>query len=147
MEHAAMSATPSSTARRLARALAAVGRLLAAGCRAMAGPVYFPDEARGMRLIDCPACGKPFVCAVAWNAAGASHRSMRLRCGNCEATRELLVTHAEAAAFEQAGRAHTAAIARAATQLDRERMAAELDAFVAALRDGRIDASSFGRWA
>lgn len=128
---------------RVRRGLAAIGRFLWAGIRALAGP---PGPARvrpGEELAGCMACGASFVCPMEWDTAGEAAWWLRLRCGACEATRELVVSNAAAAGFDRTLGRQAAMIERAIAELDRERMIEEVDAFVSALQAGRIDASAF----
>jgi hypothetical protein len=129
---------------RVRRGLAAIGRIVWAGIRALAGP---PDPGRvlpGEELADCLKCGSSFVCPVEWDTAGEAAWWLRLRCGACEATRELVIGDAAATGFDRTLGRQAAMIERAIAQLDRERMIEEVDAFVSALQAGRVDASAFG---
>jgi hypothetical protein len=94
-------------------------------------------------LIECLNCRTDHVCPVDWDEVGDAHWWIRLRCGACGVWREVVTTDEEAAALDRALSRQTATIARALEQLDRERMVAEVDVFVMALRRDLIDASSF----
>ena len=129
---------------RLRRGLAAIWRFLAAGVRAPAGldagpPRLLPGE----ELARCLACGSSFVCPTAWESAGEAAWWLRLRCGACEATRELVIGDASAAGLDRTLNRQAAMIERAIAELDRERMIEEVDAFVTALQADRIDPSAF----
>jgi hypothetical protein len=125
------------------RAFAAIGRFLAAGIRGLAGPAPPARVLPGEELADCLKCGGSFVCPTEWETAGEASWWLHLRCGACGATRELVIGDAAAAGLDRTLGRHAAMIERAIAQLDRERMIDEVDAFVAALQAGRIDASAF----
>jgi hypothetical protein len=93
----------------------------------------------------CGSCGQPFVGPLECRASGESEYRMLLRCGNCDCRRVVFVTSAEASAFECAVARDVVAINRALRDLDSERMAAQADAFAAALARDRIDAFDFSR--
>jgi hypothetical protein len=94
-------------------------------------------------LAECCACGAPYVHPVEWEDRGEETWWIHLRCGACETHRELVVPDAEASAYDEALGRQVAAIERAVDALDRERMAGQLETFVAALEHDLIDASSF----
>jgi hypothetical protein len=95
------------------------------------------------RLIDCVACGTDYVCAVDWEETDDVHWWIRLRCGACGTVREVVVADDDAGQLDRALSVHTAMMERALAQLDRERMVADIDVFVAALDRDLIDPSSF----
>jgi hypothetical protein len=80
-----------------------------------------------------------------WETAGEEHWLIHLRCGACGAWREVVVTNAEASAFDIVLDEQCAEITRALRRIDREEMRAEVDAFVGALDRDLIDPSDFGR--
>jgi hypothetical protein len=132
----------------LSRLAAAVWRLVRALTRCVTDLVWNPAFRHGPppgALIDCAWCGSDFVCPIAWEPADEKHWSMRLRCGACEVWRDVVVSNDDARRFDCALAAQSAVIARAAARLDRERMAIELDTFVAALECDAIDPSWFAR--
>jgi hypothetical protein len=85
------------------------------------------------------------MCPIAWDASGESHWLIHLRCGECGARRDALATNEEAEAFDVELDRQTAPIARALERLDRERVTAEVEAFVAALQRDLVDAGDFDR--
>jgi hypothetical protein len=66
-----------------------------------------------------------------------------LRCGNCDCRREVLATDEQALRVERDVAGDIVAMRRALERLDRDRFAAQADAFVAALTRDLIDASDF----
>src|SRR5690348_10265007 len=84
-------------------------------------------------LSDCPACGAPYVHPVDWEARDGRSWWIHLRCGACERHREVVVGDAEASAYDEALGLQAAAIERAVAEMDRERMAGQLETFIAAL--------------
>jgi hypothetical protein len=83
--------------------------------------------------------------AVGPDADGEEHFRMWLRCGACDVWREVCVSDAEAKDFELVLDRQTAQIARSFDGIDRDRMEAELNTFVAALDRDLIDATDFAR--
>ena len=74
---------------------------------------------------------------------GDGNCRIRVRCAACAMWREIVVPQARAAALFGARDRQMATMERAVAELERELMMAEVDDFVAGLRDGRIDASTF----
>jgi hypothetical protein len=93
----------------------------------------------------CPACRRDFACPIDWETDGSRHWLIRLRCGACSVWREVRASNAEAKDFDLLLAAQTAQMRRALVRFDRERMEAEIDAFVAALEHDLIDATDFAR--
>ena len=100
-------------------------------------------SAEALRM--CGFCGQPFAGPLECRASGESEYWMLLRCGNCDCRREVHVTQEQASAFECAVARDIVAIDRALRDLESERMAAQADAFAAALARDLIDASDFSR--
>ena len=100
-----------------------------------------PAPATG--LAACADCGRDFVNPVEWEPAGDDGWWMFLRCGECGSSREVTVPNDVAERFDVELNERAATIDRAARRLDRERMAAQVEAFVGALRRGLIDAADF----
>jgi hypothetical protein len=88
-------------------------------------------------------CERDFVNPVAWEPAGDRHWWMLLRCGECDAWQEVTVSDAEAQRFDLELDRRADMLARAAARLDSQRMAAEVETMIAALRRGLIDAADF----
>jgi hypothetical protein len=120
-------------ARRLRRLGPALGRRRAGASRG-AG-----------RLTECRFCGADHVCPTDWEETDGTHWWIRLRCGACGMWREVVVCDEDAAVLDRTLGAQSDAIERAAARLDRERMVAQVEAFVAALERDLFDASSFAR--
>jgi hypothetical protein len=69
---------------------------------------------------------------------------MRLRCGQCGATREIVVAQEVADRYDRALDQTSGSIATTLRRMERERMAAEVETFVTALRLDLLDAADFG---
>jgi hypothetical protein len=93
-------------------------------------------------LVDCVACRLDFVCPVAWEETDDTHWWIRLRCGACGASREIVIADEEAAVLERALDEQVASIRDALARFDHARMAAELERLSTPRRKG-IDPSSF----
>jgi hypothetical protein len=118
----------------LSRALAALARLTAPAPR---GP-YAPAP-----LAECAHCGAECMCPISWEETDETHWWIRLRCGECQVWRDVVVGDDEAAALERTLGTHTALIERAVARLDLERMATDLGVLITALERDLIDPSSF----
>ena len=108
----------------------------------------FSAAARGLSgsrssLTYCPECRRPFMCPMEWETAGESHWLIELRCGECGCWREVRTTNEEASAFDLLLDRQTAPIERELERLDRRRMEAEAEAFIAALEHDLVDAADF----
>ena len=97
-------------------------------------------RARGRRLASstsrldlCGVCGAEFVCPVTWSESGPDGWWLRLRCGECGASRE----------YDSQLDEGMSAINRAADRLSREALAAEADTLGAALRHDLLGADDF----
>lgn len=95
-------------------------------------------------VIHCATCGSDFVTPVDWAEHGEADWWMRLRCGECGDVREVVVPQETAERFDRALDRGCDAIATSLRRLDRERMAAEAEAFSTALRLDLLDATAFG---
>ena len=93
----------------------------------------------------CEHCGRDFVIPVSWFDLDEERWSIRLRCGECGAWREVRVTNAEAKDFDLTLDRQTAQIRSALDRIDHERMHAECAAFLGALQRDLIDAADFAR--
>jgi len=100
-------------------------------------------RARPAGLENCQLCGRDFVNPVSWEPLGDCHWWMLLHCGECDAWREVTVSDAEAQRFDVELDRRADILARAAARLDRQRMAADVETMIAALRRGLIDAADF----
>jgi hypothetical protein len=107
-----------------------------------AGHTAPPDPAR---LDVCTRCGSDYVHPVEWSERGGEHWWMLLRCGACEAEREVTVANAVADRFDRDLVAAERAIKRAVARLDAVRMAGDVEVFAAALERDLIGPSDFGR--
>jgi hypothetical protein len=105
----------------------------------------FRRRRRPVGLETCPLCERDFVNPVAWEPADERHWWMLLRCGECDAWREVTVSDAEAQRFDVELDRRADMLARAAARLDSQRMAADVEAMIAALRHGLVDAADFAR--
>ena len=65
------------------------------------------------------------------------------RCGDCEAWEEIVVSNRQAALLDQELDRHMTAMIQTADRLDAERMAAQSQAFVRALKADAIFAADF----
>jgi hypothetical protein len=95
-------------------------------------------------LATCVLCAQDAVAPVAWEPAGEDRWWMALRCGACGIAIEVVVPDAVAERYDRELARDTMAIRRAADDLERERMGAEVDAFVGALHDGLVAPADFG---
>jgi hypothetical protein len=95
------------------------------------------------RLEQCPMCGRDFVNPVAWEPVGPEHWWLLLRCGECEARREVTVTNAVARRYDAELNRRADVLAALLARLDRERMMGEAEALTIALRRSLIDAADF----
>jgi hypothetical protein len=96
-------------------------------------------------LAECPSCHRDRVAPMDIEESGPKHWDVRLRCGECGAMRDVRITDAQAADYDEALDRHTAAIRRDLAELEHERMAADVDAFIWALSLDLIEASDFAR--
>jgi len=94
-------------------------------------------------LIVCERCGSDFVSPMEWAPHDEVYWWMRLRCGQCGAFREAIVSQEIADRYDRALDRTSAVIASTLARLDRERMTAEVEAFTTALRLDLFDAGDF----
>src|SRR5687768_12923584 len=97
------------------------------------------SEPESSGLSDCPLCGRDAVVPVQWEPVGHERWWMFLRCAECTTSREVTVTNAVATRYDEELARGIKEIARAAHRLEQERMAADADAFVDALRRDFIE--------
>ena len=100
-----------------------------------------PRKAAGLQL--CLMCGSPYVVSVESCRLGDGGRWMLLRCGECDAWRQAIAPPGAAKAFERALDEDLQEISDTIERLDRERMAAQAEAFIAALDRDLLDAADF----
>lgn len=91
----------------------------------------------------CRSCRRPFACPIEWEQDGDAHWWIALRCGACGHCHEVILANAETARFEESLAEDERLIEDAATRLDAERMALEVDDFVFALRHDLIAPDDF----
>ena len=94
-------------------------------------------------LAHCALCGSDFVSPMDWEEHDRSSWWIRLRCGQCGASRDVVVPNETAKRYELALGRGTDSIRATLTRLDRERMTAEVEAFSTALRLDLLDAADF----
>ena len=96
-------------------------------------------------LHHCAACGRDFVNPVDWEPVSPEAWWILLRCGECHTFREVTVTNAVAERFDLELDRRADVLHRALHKLDTERMRAQAEAMIGALRHGLIDAADFAR--
>ena len=96
-------------------------------------------------LSSCVLCHRDYVAPVEWEPVGSDRWWMFLRCAECGTSREVTVSNAVAERYDEELAEGARAISRAAHRLDAERMAADAEKFVAALRHGLVEAADFAR--
>lgn len=127
----------------MSRRLPASAQAVAASLRRLRTAEAPGEEAIG--LSTCVLCRSDFVVPVQWEPVGDDRWWIFLRCAECGTSREVTVSNAVAKRYDRELAAGTMAITRAAHRLEHERMAAEVDAFVAALQRGLIEPADFAR--
>src|SRR4051794_23634964 len=100
-----------------------------------------PDVDRDLE--SCAFCSKDFVCPVDWEPVTPEAWWMLLRCGECHTFREVTVTNAVAERFDLELDRRADVLQRTLYKLDTERMRAQAEAMIGALRHGLIDAADF----
>ena len=95
----------------------------------------------GLQL--CLMCGSHYMVPVESRGLGDGGCVLTLRCGECGVWRIAVAPPGAARAFARALEEDLASIRDAIERLDRERMAAEANAFIAALALGLVDAGDF----
>ena len=88
-------------------------------------------------------CHDDSVVPVWWEEVDEQQWRMLLRCGRCETYRSVVVANDQAKAYDRDLQRGMDQIAASLERSDRERMAAELQVFVAALERDLIDAGDF----
>ena len=85
------------------------------------------------------------ICPVEWAEAGEHHWWMLMRCGECQSWVQGTVGNELAAVIDVELDRQQAEIAGALQALETERMAADVEAFAAALEHDLVDAEDFAR--
>jgi hypothetical protein len=127
----------------MAAAVAHTRALMRDRARAIAAALARHLTGSGLEI--CVACGRDYVNPVEWESAGDDHWRMFLRCGDCYASREVTVSDHVAQRCDRELHRRTLPIARAVERLDLERMKADAETLIAALRLDLIDAADFAR--
>ena len=91
----------------------------------------------------CSGCCSDFLCPMEWEPADDEHWRIDARCGACGLWHGLLLTNAQAAAWDVELDRQMRPIRHELRRLDRERMAREAETFIGALRRDLIDAADF----
>ena len=111
----------------------------------MMGPLRRPPRAPDADLTVCRACASDFVIPTEWAEQGDSKWWIRLRCGECGESREVVVPDAAAQRYDHDLNRGMDRIAIALHRLDLERMAEEAGSFATALELDLLDAEDFVR--
>jgi hypothetical protein len=96
-------------------------------------------------LETCLMCGADFVNPVDWEPVDEDGWWMLLRCGECDTWREVTVSNEVANRFDLELNRRTDILARALDRIDRQRMVAEVETMILALRHGLLDPADFAR--
>jgi hypothetical protein len=91
----------------------------------------------------CRECGEDFVYPVAWTESGADSWLLLLRCGGCDAWRDVIASNEVVAAFDRALDEGIELIRAEADRLEREWLAAHTDVFARALHLDLLGAEDF----
>lgn len=102
-----------------------------------------PQVLPGSGLHVCSSCRGDFVHLTQRRREGDGRWLLRLRCGQCEACRDVVVSDDLVRRFDEDVSRGLAAIAGDVTALDREHMAGFIEVFAAALQHDLIDAGDF----
>ena len=103
------------------------------------------SSAREADLTICRSCGSGYVIPTDWSEQGDAAWWIRLRCGECESVREVVVSDATAQRYDQRLDQGMDEIARALHRLEREQMARDAEMFATALELDLLDAGDFAR--
>ena len=93
----------------------------------------------------CPACTGRLVCPTDWQPEGDEHWSIDLRCGDCAHSWNRVIPNSRAARFDLELDHDMSVLQRSLCRLERERMAADVETFVAALTRDLIQPADFAR--
>ena len=94
-------------------------------------------------LVVCPSCSADRVVPVDWREHDKQNWWIRLRCGACGASREVVVPDATAKRYDVELDRGTREIRAALRRLELEQMAAQADVLAKALQLDLLDASDF----
>jgi hypothetical protein len=94
-------------------------------------------------LETCLMCGRDFVNPVDWEPVDDDGWWMLLRCGECHTWREVTVSNEIADRFDLELNRRADILARTLEIADRQRMVADVETFILALRRGLLDAADF----
>ncbi|HKG62990.1 MAG TPA: hypothetical protein VKB28_02895 [Solirubrobacteraceae bacterium] len=97
----------------------------------------------GCGLHQCALCHADCVVPVWWESVDEDRWRMLLRCGACDTYRDVTASDDVAHAYERDLGRGMREIHIAVERMDRDRMAHQTDAFVAALQRDLIDAGDF----
>jgi hypothetical protein len=102
-------------------------------------------EARRRPLLMCPECGSDKACPMDWAEAGEHHWWLLIRCPECDAWVQATIGNRLAAVLDVELDRQQAPSARALSARVAEGMAADAEAFAAALELDLVDADDFAR--
>jgi hypothetical protein len=105
------------------------------------GPSKTPPPGSGLH--QCALCHADCVVPIWWESVDGDGWRMLLRCGACETYRDVIAPDDVAQAYERDLEHGMREIHVAVEKMDRDRMADQTDAFVAALQRDLIDAGDF----
>lgn len=89
-------------------------------------------------LLVCPQCKADMVCATEWEEAGEEHWLMQLRCGACQAEREITCNQATANHYDERWDRSMDPIYKRIRSLERARERIEIERFKRALEADAI---------
>jgi hypothetical protein len=111
--------------------------------RIVFGPIESPTPGSGLH--QCAMCHAECVVPVWWESVDDERWHMLLRCGACGTFRDVTAADDVAHAYERDIERGMKEIRATLDRIDRDRMSAQADAFVAALQRDLIDAGDFAR--
>ena len=106
--------------------------------------MFHRDPAPDRDLTVCRGCRSRYVIPTDWAARDAASWWIRLRCGECGASGEVVVPDAVAQRYDRGMHAIARALDRL-DRLDREAMAQEAEALATALELDLVNADDFAR--
>jgi len=111
----------------------------------MMGPLNRPARVPvpHAELTVCDTCSSDFVNPTDWAEQDGARWWIRLRCGECGASREVVVPQAAAERYDHDLNRGMETIATALERLDLERMAEEAESFATALELDLVNADDF----